>query len=218
MQPETDSSAKSNGAVINDPIGETIFAIGNALAKLEPGALAQLRRETGDPLAPRPPYFWRLLARHPEIGRNEETWLRVIRIMAILTDKGDPEGKRSPHRPKSKGTKWLGFGASLCDGGDPAWGAGELEPKGMLSELRFARLLAATDTMRADLLERAARALTAKKPAGGNGFDCADMAKFLLYQDNPKHGQRLARDYYARLDRDHQSDTRKHNADTGDDA
>ena len=136
--------------------------------------------------------------------------------MAILTDKGDPKGKRSPHRAKSNDGKWLGFGASLCDGGDPAWAVGEPEPRAMLSELRFARLLAATGTIRADLLERTARALAAKKLAGGKGFDCTDIAKFLLFDDNPKHGKRLARDYYARLDRGYTDEAP--NADTGDDA
>jgi CRISPR system Cascade subunit CasB len=203
MQPKTNSSAEAKAGSLSDPIEETVFAIGNALAKLDPGALAQLRREPGDPLAPRPPYFWRLRSRHPEISGNEEAWLRIIRMMAILTDKGDAKDKRSPHRAKSIKNNHLGFGASLCDGGDPAWGVGELEPKAMLSELRFARLLAATGTMRADLLERAARALAAKKSASGNGFDCADIAKFLLDENDPKHGQRLARDYYARLDRAH---------------
>lgn len=216
MQPETDPSANAKNGTINDLIGETVFAIGNALAKLEPGALAQLRREAGDPLAPRPPYFWRLLSRHPELGRNEVMWARIIRIMAILTDKGDPQDKRSAHRAKSIGNNQLGFGASLCDGGDPAWGTGALEPRAMLSELRFARLLAATGSMRADLLERAARALAAKKPAAGVGFDCADLAKFLLFEDIPKHGQRLARDYYARLDRGNKDNAP--NADIGYDA
>jgi CRISPR system Cascade subunit CasB len=206
MQPETDPTAPAKDGTNTDPIEQTVFAIVNTLAKLEPGALAQLRREAGDPLAPRPPYFWRLLSRHPEIGRNEEMWLRIVRIMAILTDKGDPKEKRSPHRARSFKNKYLGFGASLCDGGGPAWGVGELEPKAMLSELRFARLLAATGNIRADLLERAARALAAKKSAGSNRFDCADVAKFLLFEDDPKHGQRLARDYYVRLDRGHNDD------------
>jgi hypothetical protein len=75
----------------------------------------------------------------------------------------------------------------------------------MLSEPRFARLLAARAAMRVELLERAARALAAKKPPG-SGVNCTDLANFLLYPDTPSHVRKLAKDYYARLDRARQVD------------
>lgn len=194
MPPEIQTAAAGHTGKL-DQTRSTVKAIGQALAALEPGPLADLRRETGDPDAPRPAAFWRLAVRHPLIGRNEATWLRIIRIMAVLTDKGAPEGKASPHQDKR------GLGAALCDGGDTQWGFGELDPRPMLSELRLARLLAARDDMRADLMERAVRALAAKKPPGSGGVDCSDLAKFLLFSDDPEPGRRLARSYYARLDR-----------------
>ena len=193
MQPEPNKQAST--------LHETIFAIGRTLAGLEPGALADLRCEAGDATAARPAYFWRLAARHAAIRYNEESWLRIIRIMAILTDKGAPEGKPSPHVGKSSANNWRGLGAALCDGGDRQWGIGQRDPRPMLSELRFARLLAATGDMRADLMERAARALTAKKSPGTSGVDCTDLARFLLCPNDPKPGQTIARSYYARLDR-----------------
>ena len=209
MQPDPNKQASG--------LRDKIFAIGRNLADLEPGALADLRREAGEATAPRPAYFWRLAARHEVIRHNEESWLRIIRIMAILTDKGDPEGKLSPHVSKSAANNWRGLGAALCDGGDPQWGVGELDPRPMLSELRFARMLAATGDMRADLMERAARALAAKKSPGTGGVDCADLAWFLLYSNDPKPGQTLARSYYARLDRGAASDQPDDASITGDD-
>ena len=184
MQPEPNKQAEN--------LPDTIYEIGYKLAGLEPGALADLRREAGEATAPRPAYFWRLAARYKEIKDNEEGWLRIIRIMAILTDKGDPKGKRSPHVSKSAANNWRGLGAALCDGGDPQWGVGQLKPRPMLSELRFARLLAATGDTRADLMERAARALAAKKSPGTSGVDCTDLARFLLYPDDPEPGHKLA--------------------------
>ena len=208
MQPDPNKQASG--------LSETISKIGSTLAGLEPGALADLRREAGEAAAPRPAYFWRLAARHEAIRHNEDSWLRIIRIMAILTDQGAPEGKPSPHAPKSAANNWRGLGAALCDGGDRQWGAGQLDPRPMLSQLRFARLLAATGNMRADLMERAARALAAKKSPGG-GLDCIDLAHFLLRPDDPEPGRSLARSYYARLDRGAVSDKPDDASITGDD-
>jgi CRISPR system Cascade subunit CasB len=203
MQPEPRNQVSGNPT---SGLADTIFQIGRSLSGLEPGALAELRREAGGGNAPRPAYFWRLAARHDVIRFDEAGWLRIIRIMAIITDKGEPKGKLSPHAPKSAANNWRGLGAALCDGGDRAWGAGQLDPRPMLSELRFARLLAATGDMRSDLMERAARALAAKKAPGGGGVDCTELARFLLRPDDPEHGRSLARSYYARLDRGQTND------------
>lgn len=180
---------------------DTIFAIGQTLAKLDPGPLADLRRTSLDSDEHGAPYFWRLAARH-DFGTKARlaTWARIVQIMAILTDKGALENKRSPHEPPSQDNGWRGLGHAFCDGGDPAWGIGEADPRPMLSELRFARLLAARGITRAELMERAIRALAVKKPPGV-GLDCTDLARFLLFPDDPAHARKLAGDYYARLDR-----------------
>lgn len=185
---------------------DTIFAIGRTVAGLEPGALADLRRMSLDGDDAGAPYFWRLAARH-DFGRAArlEIWSRIVRVMAILTDKGATEGKRSPHEPPTKDNGWRGLGHALCDGGDLGWGRGETAPRPLLSELRFARLVAARGATRAELMERAARALAAKKPPG-SGVNCTDLAWFLLDPDNPSHARKLARDYYARLDRTRSDD------------
>lgn len=175
--------------------------IGRTLASLDPGALAELRRLSLEGDEPGAPYFWRLAARHDFGGGDRlRTWARIVQIMAILTDKGAPEGKRSPHEAASKENGWRGFGHALCDGSDTAWGIGTANPRPMLSEQRLARLLAAKGMMRNDLVERAVRALAANKPPGA-AVNCTDIARLLLFPDNPDHARKLARDYYARLDR-----------------
>jgi CRISPR system Cascade subunit CasB len=187
-------------------LGDKIFAIGQTLADLDPGALADLRRMSLDGDQVGAPYFWRLASRYDFGSRARlQTWARIIQIMAILTDKGQPESKRSPHAPASQDNGWRGLGHALCDGADPAWGKGETDPRPMLSELRFARLLAARGAMRAELMERAARALAAKKSLG-TAVNCADLAWFLIDPENPAHVRKLARDYYARLDRTRRND------------
>ena len=195
MQPEPETARPK--------LDDTIFAIGRTLAGLDPGPLAELRRISLEGDQPGAPYFWRLASKHDfGTGNRLETWARIVQIMAILTDKGPPDGKTSPH------SNTYGLGRSLCDGGDPTWGQGETEPRPMLSELRFARLLAARGVMRAELTERAARALAAKKPPAAS-VNCTDLAWFLLEADNPAHARTLARDYYACLDRAGRNDDRK---------
>lgn len=206
------SEAQTNKPDLRD----TIFEIGRTLAGLDPGALAELKRMSLDADQAGAPYFWRLAARHDfGNGGRLETWARIVQIMAILTDKGAPEGKRSPHEPATKVNGWRGLGAALCDGGDPGWGRGQTGSRPMLSELRFARLLASRGEMRGELLERAARALAAKK-SPGSGVECTDLARLLLDPDNTHHARKLARDYYSRLDGERRvDDTTKDDTATG---
>lgn len=194
-------NGKSNADDSSKNIGSTIAKIGETLACLEPGELASLRRMSLDGEDSGAPYFWRLASRH-HFGGPERTavWARIVQIMAILTAKGSPDDKGSPHTPRTKASGYRGLGHALCDGGDPSWGQGETDPRPMLSELRFARLLAARGPMRTDLMERAARALAARKPDDA-GVDCADLARLLLFDGNPEPARKLARDYYDRLDR-----------------
>ncbi len=180
---------------------DTIFEIGRTLASLNSGALADLRRMSLDGDQAGAPYFWRLAARHDfGINTRREAWARIVQIMAILTDKGAPEAKRSPHEAPINANGYRGLGHALCDGGDLAWGVGQIDPRPMLTEFRFARLVAARGAARAELLERAVRALAGKKPPRA-GVNCTDLAWLLLDPENPSHARKLARDYYARLDR-----------------
>jgi CRISPR system Cascade subunit CasB len=181
-------------------VGDTVYAIGQTLAGLAPGPLADLRRMSleGDDYGA--PYFWRLVARHGLHGDHQRTWARIIQIMAILTAKGRNDKKQTPHEPRRKVNGWRGLGHALCDGGDKSWNAPGKKPTPVFSEQRLARLLATKGDMRADLMERAARMLAAKKPAE-TGIDCTDIAHFLLFDNNPQHVRKIASDYYARLDR-----------------
>jgi hypothetical protein len=61
------------------------------------------------------------------------------------------------------------------------------------SELRLARLIAARGNARLEALERAIRMIARQRPK----LDVVDLARAAL----GRHGNRLARDYYAHLDR-----------------
>ncbi len=180
------------GTVDASAADRAAIAVARELRHLEPGPLAELRRMKDRSGAP---MFWRLAARHPKtIGCREKAfeWMTIVRIMAILSDKGDPASRSPLHdfrRP---------LGAMLCDGGDPAWPqdrAGTVKP--VFSERRFTQLLASRATQRLALLERAARALVRSR-APGSGVNVTDIAHVLL---EPLDVRRLADPYYKRLDR-----------------
>lgn len=159
------------------------------MQNLAPGPLAELRRMKQGVGAPA---FWRLVAKHPHtIGRRTEPWMEIIRILAILTPKGDPAARPRLH----VGTRRLG--AVLCDGGDPEWSGSEP----VYSERRMAQLLTARGSQRAVHLQRAARML-ARRMQPGSGVSAGDIALVLL---RPNDARRLAEPYYSRLDRAEQA-------------
>ena len=147
-------------------------------------------------------------ARSPPCGGRQdlaEQWTAILRILAILTPRGDP-GKRPPlHNPDPKRR----LGAVLCDGGNPGWPGGE-RPQPAFSERRLAQLMAARERQRIVLLERAARAL-ARSMQPGSGLHVPDIALVLLCPDD---GRRLAEAYYRRLDRAEQETARKSKGET----
>ena len=159
------------------------------LQHLESGELAKLRR------SPEAPAFWRLAARHPDtIGRQdrEMEWGAIIRILALLTPKGDPAGRPRLHDPSRP------LGAVLCNGGDPNWPAGAGgPPRPIFSERRLQHLLASRGKQRSEALERAARMLSTRMKAS-SGIDVTDIAAALLA---PEDKRRIAAAYYNELDR-----------------
>jgi CRISPR system Cascade subunit CasB len=124
-------------------------------------------------------------------------WQRIVRIMAILNQKGRPETRKAVHEGKRH------LGAVLCDGGDgdPDWGkdAGG-EPRPALSEKRLGRFLALPAGERGAALERLARMVAGTRNPD-RGINCVEIARLLLQTDARVSLQNLARDYYARLDR-----------------
>ena len=173
-------------------VGATATEAATTLARLSPGDLAQLRRM--EPRNPSP-WFWRLASRYSAtISRGEEDWVHVLRILAILTPRGEPERRPPLHDPDRH------LGAVLCDGGDISWpGAIQGKPRPVYSELRFARLLESNRNQRPTLLTRAARSLARSMPPGA-GINVKDIAFAALYPHSAKVNNGLARSYYTRLD------------------
>ena len=126
--------------------------------------------------------------------------MAIIRILAILTPKGEAAKRPPLHNAKRR------LGEVLCDGGDLGWPhSNPLRP--VLSERRLAQLMAARERHREVLLERAARAIT-RTLQSASGVNVVDIAWTLLDHDSGRIGRRLAESYYRRFDRadrDHQT-------------
>ena len=169
------------------PVAEAALGIANLTQRLATGPLAELRRMTGSGV----PGFWRLAAQYPStIGTpaRQREWMDIVRVIAILTPKGDPEQRPALHAAARR------LGAVLCDGGDPdpQWSG---QP--CLSERRLTQLMAARKPLRTVLLARAARML-AQKRLSGDGVNVVDVAWAVLRPDDERL---LAEPYYRRLDR-----------------
>jgi CRISPR system Cascade subunit CasB len=163
------------------------------ILRLGTGPLAELRRMMME--GPGVPAFWQVAAAGGFLDEKSRTgtWMRIVKIMAILTPKGE---RKNDDRLHDEGRR---LGAVLCDGGDPNWKPEGGEPRPFLSELRFARFLSQPLEQRGDALERIARSLANRKNRD-SGINCAEIAALLLFPEISYGLQDLARDYYKRLD------------------
>ncbi len=142
------------------------------IARLRPGPAAALRR---GPLAGAgAAAFWKLTAKYApnEAAKNEYGWAALIQAIAILTPKGRDPNKKSAHDHR------VPMGRALY--------------KSAFSELRLARLLAATTDLRRELAVRACRRLAA---TGQNRFDLVTLAYFILFGYD-RTDRRIASHYY----------------------
>lgn len=160
----------------SDEVARRAVGIAAELARVDAGERADARRmgAAGSAL------FWRMVARHGISPRDEESWRRITKCLALLTPASATESVHASGRP---------LGAVLADGGD---GQARLDTPA-LSETRLARLLAARGPARLEAIERAVRALAPARPR----LDAPSLAWAILNTD----GRQIARAYYARLDR-----------------
>ena len=177
------------------PVDKTAKAAARMLQGLDPGPLAELRRMK---TAAGAPGFWRLAAQHSDTIRHRlEDWIAIVKILAILTAKGDPAKREWLHDESRR------LGAVLCDGGDPEW-PNSNSPRPVLSERRLEQLMTVRGQQREVLFTRAVRAISRTRQSG-SGVNVVDIAWTLL---DSNIGRRLAEHYYRRLDRaerDHQT-------------
>lgn len=167
------------------------LAAASEMQRLDPGPMAELRRMTPDAPAPA---FWRLAVRHRAMTGSPERradWVQILKILALLTPKGAPEGRPPLHAYKRP------LGAVLCDGGDPDWKPQGTPPDGVFSERRLVQFMATRGKARGEGLERAARMIAAKRnPA--SGIDVTQITFALLW---PTYAAPLiAEAYFKRLD------------------
>ena len=174
-------------------VEQKIESLSQAMNRLGTGPLAELRRMAVH--GPGTADFWHLAARCGFIeSHRTDSWMRIVKIMAILTPRGEPAERPSLH------DKNRPLGQALCDGGHNPWPTADTTPRPFLSETRLARLLAQLPEQRAEALERLARMLAAKRNPK-IGINCVDIAYLLL--DSNKESKclrKLARTYYQCLD------------------
>ena len=170
-------------------IAAAAISAAHEMRPLSTGAMAELRRmDAANPA----PAFWHIAVRSPQMTRDLPNWVVILRILALLTPKGEapPEGRLSLHDPKRP------FGRVLCDGGDPGWRPEGENPDGVFGERRLVQLLATRGAARAVALERAARML-ASRIQPGSGVNVAQIALALL---DPADTATIAEAYFRRLD------------------
>lgn len=177
MPPETtpDITLETPAAEGGDP-GTIVAELARRLLRLDPGALARLRRMEVD--GPGEPEFWKLAVDCGLKGGTRD--IRLVRLLALLAPKGEA-GNRVPFHKRGNAHA---LGRALHEAG--------------LSEARLSRFLALPRGGRADALERLVRLLAARG-ASSTGIDCTDIAR-LVWFDNPRDLRKLAETYYRGLD------------------
>lgn len=170
-------------------IAAAAISTAREMRHLSTGAMAELRRmDAANPAAA----FWRIAVRNRIMMEDQANWVTILRILALLTPKGEPppEGRPVLHNAARP------FGRVLCDGGDPGWQPQGDNSDGVVSERRLMQLLATRGPSRAVALERAARML-APRIQPGSGVDVAQIALALL---DPGDTATIAKAYFRRLD------------------
>lgn len=178
---------------------EKIESLSHSLLTLGTGPLAELRRMPIDDVGTR--YFWALAAKHklfpkgdfPEKQHLITKWMLIVKIMALLSPKGEKDKSVRLH------DEYRPLGEVLCDGGDRNWHPKNDSKNAFLSEPRLARFLAQTHDQRCVSLERLARSLATNRNIH-HGINCCDIAYLILFEDSTQSLRKLAETYYRRLD------------------
>ncbi|TKD22773.1 hypothetical protein FBT96_05535 [Rhodobacter capsulatus] len=172
-----------------DETARRALAIAKALGQADPGDKAAARRMGPEGA----PVFWRQVARLEIAPGQEALWLRFTRSVALLTPASETDTIHAAGRK---------LGAVLADGGNAGAAISAETAKPVISEQRLARLLAMRGEARAEALERMIRMIARARPR----LDVVSLARAFL---NPA-SDRLARDYYTRLD--HSPQQERHDA------
>lgn len=135
-----------------DPTARRALALAHAIAAAGPGEKAEARRMDAEGA----PVFWRQVARLGICPQEEADWLRIARLIALMTPASIETSVHDKDRP---------LGAVLATAG--------------FSEQRLARLLAARGSARAEALERAIRMIARSRPK----LDVVGLARFALNRD-----------------------------------
>ena len=157
--------------------GATVAKIAGAVARLDPGAAAALRRDPGAGTGA--PAFWKICADCGLTGgtERENRWAAFVQCVALITPKGDRANRESAHQASAN------LGAALRGEGEtPAY-----------SEARLMRLLGTRWDDRPAAALRLARWLAAKDVSR---VDLRPLAAYLIFNTDSA-GRQIAREYYS---------------------
>lgn len=150
-----------------DETARRALSIATALAVAGAGEKAAARRMGPEGA----PVFWRQVARLGIHPCDEQDWLHITRLIALVTPATASTSRHDGNRP---------VGGVLAEAG--------------LSEQRLARLLAIRGPARRDALERAIRMVA--RNGTSRGLDVVSLARLALGRD----GNATARSYYRTFD------------------
>ena len=157
-------------------LDEVISKVCGKITRLDPGSLARLRRM--DTSGPGEAEFWKLAVSHG--FRTDQTGMMLVKLLAILTPKGQP-GEKQLHDRSIQLGKLLATGKNN---------------KPLLSESRLLRFIALPFDKRPDSLERICRLIAANDH---EGINCTELARLLFYPHG-KHTRHLACHYFSNLE------------------
>ena len=150
------------------PLGPAVKELARKIAGLEPGALAELRRDSAPEGSTA---FWRLW-HSMTLPYPNSPWESLARIIAVLTPTGRSEGKPSAYNADRS------FGQALYDAG--------------VSDLRFSRLMATKPDERRRALLRLARVLAQNEAR----FNLHHLACLILFDQVDSQKRQVAKDYF----------------------
>lgn len=164
--------------------GGQVIEVAAAIARQEPGPLAELRRPAGGHGSTT---FWRLY-HAKRLTHSAERWEAAMQAMALLTPTGRDRDKASAHDGDRT------FGAALFHALNPGLSPREVRERDPSRDQRLITMLTAPPEARRVMLLRLVRMLA----RDGARFDLRPLVALILFDDADNAQRRnLARDYYA---------------------
>ena len=187
-QPEPGPTTAAQEGYESD--GQIACRMAMHIAKLRPGAAAELRR---GPLRSNGRYaFWRVLARYRPNRATErvEAWAALVQAIAVLTPRGHAQPKPAAHDPRRP------LGAALADA--------------KLSEARLSQLLSTNGARQRHLALGACRRIA---KATRSRVDVRTLCALIL-EGGEEVGDQIGAEYWRAVERGRKTETKTEEGET----